>query len=591
MCSYANFSKKKQAAQSGGSMNMSLPDSYSHSKPSEIKNIDEWATQILYWRSHLDVFIEDYLSTEDNPIKFEGFQKVIVRQAGNCTTIRDCESRGAGKTWKAGLILFSLGILYPDSKILIVSGTVSQAINTINYIESLASNNENMRREIKYPISISRDRAEIRLLNGTTITARAMGKDGSGIRGQRAKIVYIDEAILVSNDVIDSVLKPVMQYKRPVWWKMKDQGFEDYPSKLIETTSAYLKEVDFYQRFKNSLMGIRRGDTDKFICCISYETLLRLGMIDESKIEDDKSTMDESIFDMEYRCKFIGSDGKSFFPYDVTSKARVLKDVELYQPQKSTARYVISLDVATSDKDFGDNACLTVVKFIPNKNGFTKQVVYMATYKGHDLKDLAIEVRKMMIRFPNTEKVVVDNNAIGEGVVSYLQDVYVDTSGDKPKEYPPIIPDTAKISDYNDNALPILWAYRGNNELNNRGAMAMKMFFENGSLQLPVSSLSVKNQNIEAGDKKSTRKTSKEMLLEEKSVYVNIDALLIELSNIKTIVLASGIKYDVTSSAHHKDRYSSLMMALLYIYNLEDDMKKKKIKDTGNECMGMVFSF
>lgn len=28
--------------------------------PREIRNIDAWAKQILFWRTHLDVFIETY---------------------------------------------------------------------------------------------------------------------------------------------------------------------------------------------------------------------------------------------------------------------------------------------------------------------------------------------------------------------------------------------------------------------------------------------------------------------------------------------------------------------------------------------------
>lgn len=28
----------------------------------DIRNIDAWAKQILYWRTHLDAFIVDYLS-------------------------------------------------------------------------------------------------------------------------------------------------------------------------------------------------------------------------------------------------------------------------------------------------------------------------------------------------------------------------------------------------------------------------------------------------------------------------------------------------------------------------------------------------
>lgn len=44
----------------------------------EIKNIEGWADQILFWRSHLDVFIEDYFQ-----IKLTDVQKVIARCIGN----------------------------------------------------------------------------------------------------------------------------------------------------------------------------------------------------------------------------------------------------------------------------------------------------------------------------------------------------------------------------------------------------------------------------------------------------------------------------------------------------------------------------
>ncbi len=48
----------------------------------EIRNIDIWAEQIAYWRSHLDVFIEDAFE-----IKLKDVQKVEARAFGNCTTL------------------------------------------------------------------------------------------------------------------------------------------------------------------------------------------------------------------------------------------------------------------------------------------------------------------------------------------------------------------------------------------------------------------------------------------------------------------------------------------------------------------------
>lgn len=579
----SNYSKRKENERKGGANNFDLTESYNNQIATEIKDIDEWAKQILYWRTHLDVFIEDYFSTPDSVIKFENFQKVIVRQAGNCTILKDDESRGLGKTWKMGWILFALAVLYPESKILIVSNSVAQAINTISYIDSLANNNDNMKREIDGNIRITTDFAEIKLRNGSRIKAKAMGKNGVNLLGERAKIIFVDEAVLVSDYVITKVLRPILNFKRPVWWRLKDQGFEDYPSKLFEATSAYLRETNYYGRLKEVVKDMRAGDTNKFACCISYETGIRLGMIDEEKLEDDRKSMPEDIFEMEYGCIFKGNTNGSFFPYNLTSKARVLDAVELYQPKNSTARYVISLDVATSNSSTADNAVLSVVKFYSKtQDTFFKQLVYMASYKGYSLQDLANEIRKMCIRFPNTEKVIVDANAIGEGVVSMLGSPFVDK--ETGKEYPPFIEDTISPASYDTKVSPIIWAYRGNNALNNRGVLALKTFFENGTLQLPVSSMAFKGAKSKGG------KNDRDNLIEEAAVYVNGDGLIYELSNIKAYALTNGIKYDVPRG-RHKDRFSSLMMACLYIYDIEEHLKEDRRRNQQGSVTGFSVKF
>ena len=201
------YSRRKEIERKGGANNFDLTESYNNQLATEIKNIDEWAKQILFWRAHLDVFIEDYFSVEGAPIKFEDFQKCIVRAAGNCVILKDNESRGLGKTWKMGWILFALAVLYPESKILIVSNSVAQAINTISYIDTLANNNDNMKREIDGNIKITNDYAEIKLRNGSKIKAKAMGKNGINLLGERAKIIFVDEAVLVNDYVITKVLK------------------------------------------------------------------------------------------------------------------------------------------------------------------------------------------------------------------------------------------------------------------------------------------------------------------------------------------------------------------------------------------------
>lgn len=60
----------------------------------DIKNTEAWARQILYWRTHLDVFIEEYFG-----VKLKDVQKVEARMFGNCDTLYLVQSRGFGKTW------------------------------------------------------------------------------------------------------------------------------------------------------------------------------------------------------------------------------------------------------------------------------------------------------------------------------------------------------------------------------------------------------------------------------------------------------------------------------------------------------------
>lgn len=50
--------------------------------------------QIHFWRTHLDVFIEEYFQ-----IKLKDTQRVVARQFGNADTLMVVKSRGYGKTW------------------------------------------------------------------------------------------------------------------------------------------------------------------------------------------------------------------------------------------------------------------------------------------------------------------------------------------------------------------------------------------------------------------------------------------------------------------------------------------------------------
>ena len=60
----------------------------------EIKDFKTWWIQILFWRTHLDVFIQQYFG-----VKLKDTQQVIARAVGLASNSRIVKSRGYGKTW------------------------------------------------------------------------------------------------------------------------------------------------------------------------------------------------------------------------------------------------------------------------------------------------------------------------------------------------------------------------------------------------------------------------------------------------------------------------------------------------------------
>lgn len=75
----------------------------------------------------------------------------------------------------------------------------------------------------------------------------------------------------------------------------------------------------------------------------------------------------------------------------------------------------------------------------------------------------------------------------------------------------------------------------------------------------------------------------KKLTLQEKAIFLEGDALQIEMGN---IVMKTGmggtILYDVARTNQHKDRYSALSMAVRFIAELEDERRRRMLRPKNN---------
>lgn len=527
------------------------------------------------------MFIEEYFK-----VKLKDVQRVEARVFGNRETIYFVQSRGFGKTWLTAICCLAIGVLYPGSLIAVISGTAEQATLVIKKIDDYFVRNPDILREIENnghsAVQLARNKGICRLRNGSKIESYSLGT----FRGNRAKVIVIDEAPEVKKEDIEAIAKPVRNTTRDNCVQL---GIPDYPSKMVSITSACLKSNYFFDAFAGTLRSMAKGERDCFACALNYEAAARVGISPMSFFAKERRDMEESKFAMEYDSIFVGAEAGSLFPYELTERCRVLKDVEVAMPKSSTSDYIIGVDLATSAAKYADNAVITVFKLVECDDGsYIKKLVYIRSFHGKRLDALAGELRRLLVKFPRTAKVVFDHRGLGDAFPQFLAQPWVDVTG---KEYPPLVLDTEKSIIH--NAVPLLHPVIANISVNQQMVSAITVALEQGSIELPVNSRHVLgNKVVLRDDEDEDGQQTKALTAEEKAIFIEADALQIEMGNVVAKATQSGaVVYDVAKTTQHKDRYSSLGMAVLYISGLEEIRKKKYIQGSSAECIGLVTKF
>lgn len=539
--------------------------------------ITDWKAieeQIIYYRTHMDMFIEAAFA----PDHLTPCQHVIARCLGNATTSAVVAPRGYGKTWIIAFVSVSLAVLYPGTKILVVAPTADQATRVAEKIRDLAHDNANFRNELvsngKSYVSISKDESSCTLKNGSTIESIPIQR----ARSRRAKLVIVDEARDVDMDILRSIVLPTRNETRH---NARVNHFEDFDSKLIYITSACPKNFGFYKEFEKIVRKMAEGDRSYFACALHYKTPIQEGLTKPSFYEEERQNYPEQIFQMEYESKFLGSAQDSAFPYDLVQGCRTLDNIEMEQPKGSKSRYIISLDIATSKAKGSDNSVMMVHKFTEKKDGtFARKIVNIRSFNGEPLDFLTEQVRRYYhVKFPNTEKIIYDARGIGDSFDRFFDKEWIDVESGR--EYPPLVVDDEPMT--NPDAIQALHPFRAVNTLNQRIYTNLRVALEKQTIELPVSYRLVK-------DLQANLDESKRMSKEEIANYREADALQIEMGNVVAKPGANGnFLYDVPKASMHKDRYSSLAMGNDYISELEKENVKRFRR--GEACIGFAWAF
>lgn len=409
-------------------------------------------------------------------------QRLIVRAAQDRKFVIVNGCRGMGKTYLMALIAVIHALLYPKTRVLIVSASYRQAKLAFAQIRILYDNCPLFAQACVKKPTIAMDECYVELRNGARITALPTGS-GDKIRGQRAHLILADEWVQIPLDLLEQVVLPMMNVHRdPMgevdYWKRemeaRKQGktiprASQSNNRIILFSTGWWKfspHYDYWVRFQEAEKSgdpryknihvsyrdiptfseclkckqITEGYADNCSQCGSSE-IKRHGFLDMDQIEMQQRVMSDAVWAMETLAAWM-PDTAGFYRmssiYRCTSGVGQALEFAPEFKGEPGAQYVLGVDPAREQ----DRFALVVVKIAPKND----QVVYCQAFSKEDYVgknatgSMANLIRDLHRRF-GFSRICIDAGGGGLQIRDLLEEDFVDADPDTGEtiKYPALV--------------------------------------------------------------------------------------------------------------------------------------------------------
>ena len=542
-------------------------------KPIITKKEQITAELIAYWRQRPDECSEQLLG-----IRLNNYQKILIRDSWNKRFVMWLLSRGLGKSWLGMLYLVLKAILYPNLLIGIVSPTYQQAKRVLldKFEREILRDSPFLLYEFEYSnFKKSQADTSVTFYNMSRIKAVSAGQsDDSSQRGDRFHILLCDEYAQIRKEVIDRVINPSMNNK--VGYKVGQKNNSNtIQNQIIIASTAFYRFNHLWNEFVIYLDNMLKGNKDYVVYTFPYQVGIDVGLFDEVFIEKERQRMSPEDFEMEY-CNFFPSIGEnSWIQFDDLMNCA---DLDCFY-FKGDDKYetIISVDVAVADG--GDNSCFKVGKIIPRSNGDMEvDEVRTITANGMSYEKQHDILRQLLKDYPNTKRIFMDINGVGQGLYQECTKPYWDHEDQK--ELPPLIAINDEEAVRNiPNGVPLIYSIYPSIEFNHKMGVLLKTYTQKNWLHMYHD---------------GTRENKESSLtLEQKAQILEAEATRREVLKIEATPSGTYFKFGLSSQlakskAGRKDRWSALCM-LIYGANMIKEEKQEE--NRGNFCTGVAMRF
>lgn len=401
-------------------------------------NKDKLRKVISFWRAYPDLMLDQIASPKEK-FKFFIYQRIFLRMIMRHRYTYCTFPRAFSKSFLAVLCLYVRCMLYPNSKVFIVSGGKEQAAKiATEKLEEIwrfwpATKNAILTGPGLNTSKMQRDYVKIAFKNGSYLDIVAARET---TRGGRRTSGLVEEAILVAGKILNEVIIPLMNVSRRAACGAADPNDITNKSQIYVTTAGERGTFAYDKLVEIAIWSVIRP-WESMVLGGSWRTPVMEGLLDRdfAKKQQESSTYSPQSFNREYESIWIGTLDGSYFSGDEFDKARDLKNPMYTAPitlNKNQEIY-ISFDIGRYNN--GDNSSLFVIETLKGKNGIVdKNIKYIDGYEGIHFLKQSIMLKKYFMQM-KASKIIIDGNGVGAGLIDFLTVTNVDP--DTGIEYPP----------------------------------------------------------------------------------------------------------------------------------------------------------
>ena len=546
--------------------------------------IIDWIT---FYRRNIHRFVKHYFGIDLYP-----YQIIWLYLMSTSDIFVAITARAVGKSWLLAVFALAKGVLYPNSEIVIVSSTQKQAgLIVSEKCQHLVDDYPNIAREVK-SLTANMNKWEVLLHNGSKIKVVAAGESG---RGQRSTFTIYEEFRLISQEVIDAIIKPFAYSRQTPFLKNSEYSHLLEEPKEVYISSAYHKGLPWFQTTKKIIKMMLEGKDAGFIA-LDYHTAVLHGIKTVSQIEKEKATIDDIVWLEEYENIPWGESASAYLKLSAFEKIRKIKKAFYPQRREDFSEKknpydikpiegelrLLSVDVATRKGSRNDNTVISCIRLLPTNKGYEREVLYVESYNGENTVTQTLRIKQIFFDF-NANYLVLD--LAQSGIAVYDQLGVVTKDEDRGIEYPAytvMFHDSLDEGIYKElfertiatNALPIVYPISANAKFNNDIAVEMRDKLKKKMINLLVDETIAEDY---------LTKTNKEFLefSDDFSMrpwylmpYVQTSLMVNESVNLSMAIAGGNIKL-VEPSGSRKDRFTSLAYGNYFASLLDKDLLKE----------------